>query len=165
MKRVVILSFSLLFFLIGAGLASAQTIVRLGDLPKSEYVVSIYQIVGFQEGFEGYRLTYIDEKNGNVRAVNEEECIGCMTCVEVCPHTPSRTVWDRANEKAMKCDLCSGAKYWSGKGGVDGKQACVESCPVGAIAFSDKVPVQEGDTGYKINLRDEAWGKLGFPTD
>ncbi|UCB44540.1 MAG: hypothetical protein JSV25_09980 [Spirochaetota bacterium] len=63
MKRVVILSFTLLFFLSGVGLASAQTIVRLGDLPKSEYVVSIYQIVGFQEGFEGYRLTYIDEQN------------------------------------------------------------------------------------------------------
>ena len=63
MKKAVILSFTLLFFLIGVGLISAQTIVRLGDLPKSEYIVSIYQVVGFQEGFEGYRLTYIDEQN------------------------------------------------------------------------------------------------------
>jgi hypothetical protein len=63
MKRVIILSFTLLFFLIGFSLASAQAIVRLGDLPKSEFVVSIYQVVGFQEGVEGYRLTYTDEKN------------------------------------------------------------------------------------------------------
>jgi hypothetical protein len=63
MKRTILLSFTLLFFLICVSLGSAQTIVRLGDLPKSEYIVSIYQVVGFQEGVVGYRLTYIDEKN------------------------------------------------------------------------------------------------------
>jgi hypothetical protein len=34
-----------------------------------------------------------------------------------------------------------------------------------AIMFTDQVPVQEGDAGYYVNLRNENWGKMGFPTD
>ncbi len=43
-------------------------------------------------------------------------------------------------------------------------QACVEVCPVGAIKFTNKIPLQEGDAGYKVNLRDSAWARLGYPT-
>jgi hypothetical protein len=63
MKRVVIISLTLLFILFCAGMVYSQAIVRLGDLPKSDYIISIYQVVGFQEGYEGYRLTYVDEQN------------------------------------------------------------------------------------------------------
>jgi protein NrfC len=41
----------------------------------------------------------------------------------------------------------------------------VEVCPLGAIQFTAEVPVQEGDAGYKVNLRGENWKKLGFSTD
>ena len=59
MKKVSICAFVLaLFFVIQS--APAQTVVRLGDLPKSDYSISIFQVFGFHEG---YKLTYIDNKS------------------------------------------------------------------------------------------------------
>ena len=41
----------------------AQTTVRLGDLPKSDYTIHIFQVYGFQENAEGYKITYINTTN------------------------------------------------------------------------------------------------------
>jgi hypothetical protein len=38
----------------------------------------------------------------------------------------------------------------------------VEVCPVNAIQFIRKIPVQEGTSGYKVNLRGAAWENLGY---
>jgi len=112
-----------------------------------------------------------DPEFGYVRMVDKEICIGCGTCIEACPYLPRRILMASDKdygvvEKVRKCDLCAGAPFhWdSGGGGPKGKQACVEVCPVGAIEFTVKTPVQEGDGGYKVNLRGESWGKLGYPT-
>lgn len=112
-----------------------------------------------------------DARYGNVRMVNKEECIGCGLCYGACPYTPSRAFLaaDEAyggEAKSRKCDLCANAPYhWDeAGGGPDGKQACVAVCPVGAIMFTKEIPKQDGDGGYKVNLRDENWGSLGFPT-
>ncbi len=110
-------------------------------------------------------------KYGNVRMVDKKKCIGCGVCYDACPYTPKRAVV-AANKnyegelKSRKCDLCANAPFhWDeAGGGPDGKQACVEICPVGAIKFTRKIPRQEGDAGYKVNLLDENWGKLGYPT-
>jgi protein NrfC len=110
-------------------------------------------------------------KYGNVRMVDDAECIGCWACVEACPYTPARSIvlpdkdYD-SDEKNRKCDLCAQAPYhWDEEGGgVDGKQACVEVCPVGAIQFTRQTPQQQGDAGYKVNLRGESWKKLGYTT-
>lgn len=113
-----------------------------------------------------------DPEFGNVRTVNKEECIGCGTCVEECPHTPSRPILAEDEEydgdlKSRKCDLCAGAPHhWHDKGGgPDGMQACVAVCPVGAIRFVATIPRQDGDEGYKVNLRGRAWRRLGYPID
>jgi hypothetical protein len=34
-----------------------------------------------------------------------------------------------------------------------------------AIQFTDQIPVQTGDEGYNVNLRDESWGLLGYTTE
>jgi protein NrfC len=109
---------------------------------------------------------------GNVRMVNKERCTGCGECAAACPYTPSRSLMAaderyQNKEKARKCDLCAQAPYhWYKKGGgPQGKQACVEVCPVKAIKFSKDIPLQEGETGYKVNLRDEKWASLGYPMD
>jgi len=101
-------------------------------------------------------------KYGNVRMVDKEKCIGCGTCYDVCPYTPGRAVLaaDKDYDGEFKSD--EGGKAG---GGPDGKQACVEICPVGAIKFTKEIPQQEGDDGYKVNLQDENWGKLGYPTN
>lgn len=104
-------------------------------------------------------------KYGNVRMVDRTKCIGCGDCAEACPYMPSRAVI--SDEKSCKCDLCANTPYhWDDAGGgPNGKQACVEVCPVGAIKFTKKIPVQKGDNGYKVNLRTKNWWKLGYPRD
>jgi protein NrfC len=112
-----------------------------------------------------------DPRFGNIRMVDRSLCIGCGECVEACPYTPGRSmmVSDEnfdGDDKARKCDLCANTPFhWDAAGGgPDGKQACVEVCPVGAIKFTREIPFQDGDGGYKVNLRDRSWRKLGYPT-
>ncbi len=106
-----------------------------------------------------------DPKHGHVRMIDEKKCIGCMSCVKACPYAPGRAIWDFREHHAQKCDLCVNAPFWKEKGGPDGKQACIEVCPTAAITFTKEIPEQEGDKGYKVNLRGKAWGQLGYPTD
>ena len=108
-------------------------------------------------------------KYGNVRMIDTKKCNGCGECIETCPFTPSRSFLTpderyQNEAKARKCDLCAGATYhWDSKGGgPEGKQACVEVCPVNAIKFTDQIPEQDGDTGYKVDLTDSKWQALGF---
>jgi len=112
----------------------------------------------------------VNPEYGNVRMVDKAKCIGCGTCYDVCPYTPSRAVLaadiDYDGElKSRKCDLCANAPFhWDeAGGGPEGKQACVEVCPVGAITLTKEIPVQKGDEGYKVDLRGLNWEKLGYP--
>jgi len=109
------------------------------------------------------KALYVDTKHGNVRTVDKEKCIACMSCIEACPFTPARVLYNFEEGYAQKCDLCADTPFWNQKGGPGGKQACVEVCPVSALKFTDRMPVQKGDSGYDINLRNENWEKLGFP--
>jgi protein NrfC len=111
------------------------------------------------------KALYVDKKNGNIRTVDVKKCIGCKACIQACPYEPGRALWNSDKKRALKCDLCSDAPFWSQKGGVKGKQACVEVCPLGAIQFTKKIPEQKGDSGYNVNLRGAGWKKLGYPTD
>lgn len=59
-----------------------------------------------------------DKKTGIV-SVNESKCIGCMTCLAVCPYGCIK-----AGNIAYKCDLCSGEE-----------PACVKNCPNHALVL------------------------------
>ena len=106
---------------------------------------------------------HIDPETG-VRLVSEGKCIGCEHCIDACPFTPSRVHWNFEERHAQKCDLCLNTPYWNEQGGPDGKQACVEVCPMRAITFTKSMPKQSG-TGYDVNLRNEHWAIIGFPID
>jgi protein NrfC len=113
---------------------------------------------------------YVDAANGNVRRIDSKKCIGCKTCLKMCPQQPHRTVWvpspDGKTGKSSKCDLCIDTQnYWNEKGGPNGKQACVEACPMKAIKFVTEMPNQEETEGYNINLRNEHWLRLGLVDD
>ncbi len=102
---------------------------------------------------------HVDAANGNVRTVDSSKCIGCKACVQACPYDPGRSVWNFVESHAQKCDLCGDTPHWSEQGGVKGKQACVELCPMKAIAFRDKIFFDR----YEVNLRDKNWAALGYP--
>lgn len=56
--------------------------------------------------------------------INEEDCIGCMTCAEACPwEVPSL---HPGREVALKCDLCVGRK---------GGPLCIKACPLAGKAL------------------------------
>ncbi len=109
---------------------------------------------------------YVNEQQGNMRMVDLRKCLkDCQVCLEACPYKPSRMGWDSAENHVQLCDLCLNAPYWHVQGGPKGKQACVEVCPMKAIAFTCEIPVQEGDKGYVVNLRGATWKQLGYPID
>ena len=60
-----------------------------------------------------------DKKTGIV-SVNEDKCIGCMTCFAVCP-----IGCIKAGKTAVKCDLCQG----------EDMPACVKNCPNKALVY------------------------------
>lgn len=61
--------------------------------------------------------------------VDEERCIGCWTCVLVCPLGAIRQ--DTRQKKVLKCDICQGEEI----------PACVANCPNEALIY---VEVQDG---------------------
>jgi protein NrfC len=69
---------------------------------------------------------------------------------------PHRTIWNHKKNVAMKCDLCLDTPFWSETGGPGGKQACVEVCPMDAIAFTTETPNQLDTEGYEVDLKEVA---------
>jgi hypothetical protein len=41
----------------------SQTIKSLGELPKSEFAINIYQVYGYHQGPEGFKVVYLDPEN------------------------------------------------------------------------------------------------------
>ena len=106
---------------------------------------------------------YVDTANGNIRVIDEEKCIGCQTCIKMCPQRPRRTVWNPYKKKSSKCDMCTNAPYWERKGGPDGEPACVTICPGRALKLVRETPSQEDVSGYDVNLAPPPKAKGGPP--
>ncbi len=102
---------------------------------------------------------------GNVRMIDQKLCIGCRSCIDACPYTPSRCQWDHAASKSQKCDLCADTLYLGEPGGPGGTQTCVTVCPVNAISFTRVMPDQGREDSYFVNLRDAVWARLGMTTE
>ena len=108
---------------------------------------------------------HADASNGNTRIIDEQKCVGCRICLQMCPQQPRRTVWNHKTSKSSKCDLCINTPHWKEKGGPGGKQACIEACPMRALKFVAEAPNQEETNGYQVNLRNEHWLRLGLVDD
>jgi carbon-monoxide dehydrogenase iron sulfur subunit len=70
-------------------------------------------------------LTY-DRVRGVVE-LDEERCVGCWTCLLVCPLGAIRQ--DTGRGKMLKCDLCQGEDI----------PLCVRNCPNEALVYSSEV--------------------------
>ncbi len=66
-------------------------------------------------------LTYNREKG--VVEFDEERCVGCWTCVLVCPYAAVNR--DTLKGKTLRCDLCGGEEI----------PACVRNCPNEALSY------------------------------
>jgi formate dehydrogenase iron-sulfur subunit len=64
---------------------------------------------------------------------NANTCIGCKTCVDVCPFGIPQ--FDETSQKILKCSLCA---HRIGDGTPP---ACVEACPTGALQFGEYAAV------------------------
>jgi len=78
-------------------------------------------------------LTGALERDPESRLVklDEEKCIGCWTCLLVCPLAAIKQ--DTEQKKALKCDLCQGEEI----------PVCVANCPNEALVY---VEVPDGSS-------------------
>ncbi len=102
---------------------------------------------------------HVSAENGNIRMIDAEKCIGCQTCIKMCPQTPHRTIWNPKANKSTKCDLCTNTPFFNKKGGIEGTQACIEACPKKVLAVVDKLPLETG--GYEVDLAPAPKAKPG----
>ena len=66
-------------------------------------------------------------KKGGTVCIDRNKCVGCLTCILVCPYG---AMSQDANGAVQKCELCMG--------NTCGEPACVKGCPNRAIAYEER---------------------------
>jgi protein NrfC len=123
------------------------------------------------------------EGKGGQLLIDKKKCQGCMTCMLVCSlvHEGKENLSlsriqvvqssfekyprDIETRQVESCDLCADTPFWNEQGGVEGKQACVEACPLGAVRFSPEMLTDLDNGEREVNFRGEGWKKIGYPID
>jgi len=124
----------------------------------------------------------IEEKGGQL-LIDKKKCQGCMTCMLVCSlvHEGKENLSlsriqviqssfekypnDIETRQVESCDLCLDTPFWNEQGGAEGKQACVEACPLGAVRFSTEISKNLESGEREVNFRGKGWKKIGYPVD
>lgn len=104
-------------------------------------------------------------ESGILVVTDRGKCSGCLCCMLACSlvHEGEENLslsriqisqdrfegypGDIENKVTDECDLCLNAPYWSEKGGRDGKQACIEVCPMKAL----KLKYDISSAGDEVN--------------
>ena len=68
----------------------------------------------------------LSKKDGTV-CIDRNKCVGCLTCILVCPYG---AMSQDANGAIQKCELCMG--------NTCGEPACVKGCPNKAIVYEER---------------------------
>lgn len=68
----------------------------------------------------------LSKKDGAV-CIDHDKCVGCLTCILVCPYG---CVSQNEQGAVQKCELCLE--------NISGYPACVEGCPNRAIVFEER---------------------------
>lgn len=67
-------------------------------------------------------------KENGVVVIDKEKCVGCFTCVLLCPYGAISSSPD--GSVAQKCELCVNNHF--------GEPSCVKGCPNHAIVFEER---------------------------
>ena len=67
-------------------------------------------------------------KENGVVVINKEKCVGCFTCVLLCPYGAVMPSPD--GTAAQKCELCVNNSF--------GEPSCVKGCPNRAIVYEER---------------------------
>lgn len=88
---------------------------------------------------------HVDPDTG-ARVIDQDVCIGCQSCLNACPATPSRVRYCLDTNTCFKCDLCGGDPQ------------CVKFCPTGALTatWMDISTESEDDKFFQVDLTGEA---------
>ena len=123
------------------------------------------------------------EGKGGQLLIDKKKCQGCMTCMLVCSlvHEGKENLslsriqviqssfekypHDIETRQVESCDLCLDTPFWNEQGGAEGKQACVEACPLGAVRFSTEISTNLESGEREVNFRGKGWKKIGYPID
>ncbi len=70
----------------------------------------------------------LSKTEGGAVVIDREKCVGCFTCVTVCPY--GAIMPDSEGKAAQKCALCTD--------NLMGEPQCVKHCPNRAIVFEDR---------------------------
>ena len=68
----------------------------------------------------------LSKKDGTV-CIDRNKCVGCLTCILVCPYG---AMSQDASGAVQKCELCMG--------NTCGEPACVKGCPNKAIVYEER---------------------------
>ncbi|UJF18692.1 4Fe-4S dicluster domain-containing protein [Vibrio sp. SS-MA-C1-2] len=77
----------------------------------------------------------IERREGGQIVINQEACIGCQTCIDVCPFDMPK--YDKQSNTVDKCTGCANFVE-NGE-----KQACVSACPTGALHSGSRSEIIE----------------------
>lgn len=66
-------------------------------------------------------------KEDGIVKIDKNKCIGCLTCILVCPYGAIST---NENKAVTKCELCTDNS--------SGEPLCVKGCPNNAICFEER---------------------------
>ena len=120
---------------------------------------------------------------GDKLLIDTKKCQGCLTCMLICSLVHEGTenlslsriqILQSSFEKypddieirrAESCDLCLETPFWNEKGGAEGKQACVEACPLGAVRLCTETSSNMENGEREVNFRGKVWKKIGYPVD
>ena len=68
----------------------------------------------------------LSKRDGTV-CIDRNKCVGCLTCILVCPYG---AMSQDANGAVQKCELCMG--------NTCGEPACVKGCPNRAVVYEER---------------------------
>jgi carbon-monoxide dehydrogenase iron sulfur subunit len=83
------------------------------------------------------------DRGSDAVLIDGERCIGCFSCVLLCPYGAVRLSFDR--KRAEKCDGCV-ERVSEGR-----EPACAASCPTGALAWREVEEVARGRTALSAS--------------